>query len=93
MHEEMSNGWFLYSHSHSKEVQIISYGTCGVDTAQHQIPLPSQQLHRDPLRKYNMRVYITRNRYKKSAGHYYYYYYDDEIIPCCLFLCEAIRLL
>jgi hypothetical protein len=45
--------------------------------------------HSDPLCKYNMRVYITRNWHKKSTGHYYYY----GIIPCCLFLCEAIRLL
>ena len=43
----------------------------------------------DPLWKYNMRVYITRNWHKKSTGHYYYY----GIIPCCLFRCEAIRLL
>lgn len=44
--------------------------------------------HSDPLCKYNMRVYITRNWHKESTGHYYY-----GIIPCCLFLCEAIRLL
>jgi hypothetical protein len=42
----------------------------------------------DPLCKYNMTVNITRNWHKKSKGHYYY-----EIIPCCIFLCEAIRLL
>jgi len=44
--------------------------------------------HSDPLCKYNKRVYVTRNWHKKSIGHYYY-----GIIPCCLFLCEAIRLL
>lgn len=32
LHEEMSNGWFLYSHLLSKEVQIISKGTFGVET-------------------------------------------------------------
>jgi hypothetical protein len=34
-----------------------------------------------------MRVYKTRNWHKKSTGHYY------GIILCCLFLCDAIRLL
>jgi len=44
--------------------------------------------HSDPLCKYNTRVYINRKWHKKSTERYYY-----GIIPCCLFLCEAIRLL
>jgi hypothetical protein len=34
---------FVFSFD-SKEAQIISLGTCGVETAHHHTPLPSQQL-------------------------------------------------
>jgi hypothetical protein len=32
LHKETSNGSFLYSHLHSKEMQITSQGTSGAET-------------------------------------------------------------
>jgi hypothetical protein len=82
------DGFFLFSFTQQGTAgYIIGNFWCTHSTTSNPLTLTAAP-HSDPLCKYNMRVYITRNWHKKSTGHYYY-----GIIPCCLFLCEAFRLL
>ena len=79
---------FVFSFTKQGSADYITGNVwCSHSTSSNSLTLTAAP-HSDPLCKYNMRVYITRNWHKKSTGHYYY-----GIIPCCLFLCEPIRLL